>query len=346
LANFCASQAYLRQLQENPLRTKMLTSGGLSGLQEFLASWIAHDKNKSGNYFTSRVPKMALYGAFISAPLGHVLINMLQWFFQGKTSVRAKVMQILASNLIVRFRQRHDPAVQTKLMTFPVDRAYPEQRVSHFDGNHRRSPHSAPGPSHGQSWLLARYEGQLDHVAHLLGLRPAVPPTRNVGSVLQPGLVCHRHLHQPAHQEEEIGCFAKEGLRRRQRQAVPDRPPGRLSSEAKLLNIGTRQERKSSITALTTTAPQISLEHDLTTTSSTPSARRGTVRCCGADCRRAAIRTPAYTTPLSELPHTQSFARCKYHGFFACFRIRGSDLGKMGWFKSIRIPIYRNRELL
>jgi hypothetical protein len=79
----------------------MLTSGALSGLQEFLASWIAHDKNKNGGYFTSRVPKMALYGAFISAPMAHVLIRILQWFFEGRTSVRAKIMQILASNLIV-----------------------------------------------------------------------------------------------------------------------------------------------------------------------------------------------------------------------------------------------------
>ncbi|KAF1960980.1 hypothetical protein CC80DRAFT_269228 [Byssothecium circinans] len=40
--------AYLKQLQSNPLRTKILTSGTLSGLQEFLASWIAHDRSKSG----------------------------------------------------------------------------------------------------------------------------------------------------------------------------------------------------------------------------------------------------------------------------------------------------------
>jgi hypothetical protein len=93
--------AYLKQLQSNPLRTKMLTSGTLSGLQEFLASWIAHDKNKDGHYFTARVPKMALYGAFISAPLGHVLISILQKAFAGRTSVKAKVLQILASNLIV-----------------------------------------------------------------------------------------------------------------------------------------------------------------------------------------------------------------------------------------------------
>ncbi|OAG02374.1 uncharacterized protein CC84DRAFT_1058188, partial [Paraphaeosphaeria sporulosa] len=93
--------AYLKHLQENPLRTKMLTSGTLSGLQEFLASWIAHDRSKHGHYFTSRVPKMALYGAFISAPLGHVLISILQKIFRGRKSLKAKIMQILISNLII-----------------------------------------------------------------------------------------------------------------------------------------------------------------------------------------------------------------------------------------------------
>jgi hypothetical protein len=94
-------QAYLKQLQTDPLRTKMLTSGTLAGLQEILASWIAKDRGKGGHYFTSRVPKMAAYGAFISAPLGHVLISILQKVFSGRTSVKAKILQILASNLIV-----------------------------------------------------------------------------------------------------------------------------------------------------------------------------------------------------------------------------------------------------
>ena len=79
----------------------MLTSGTLGGLQELLASWLAHDRNKDGSYLTSRVPKMALYGAFVSAPLGHVLISTLQWIFRGRTSLKAKILQILASNLIV-----------------------------------------------------------------------------------------------------------------------------------------------------------------------------------------------------------------------------------------------------
>jgi hypothetical protein len=79
----------------------MLTSGTLSALQEVIASWLAHDKSKHGHYFSSRVPKMAAYGALISAPIGHVLISILQRLFAGRTSLRAKILQILVSNLVV-----------------------------------------------------------------------------------------------------------------------------------------------------------------------------------------------------------------------------------------------------
>jgi len=79
----------------------MLTSGTLSGAQEFIASWIAHDKNKNGHYFTSRVPKMAAYGALVSAPVGHFLIWCLQKAFRGRTSLKAKILQILVSNLVI-----------------------------------------------------------------------------------------------------------------------------------------------------------------------------------------------------------------------------------------------------
>lgn len=91
----------MQQLQKNPLHTRMITAGSLAGLQEFLGSWIAKDRNKNGNYFTSRVPKMALYGAFVSAPLGHFMISILQRLFKNRTSLRAKIMQIIVSNLIV-----------------------------------------------------------------------------------------------------------------------------------------------------------------------------------------------------------------------------------------------------
>jgi hypothetical protein len=79
-----------------------LTAGTLAGAQELIASFLAKDRNKHGNYFTSRVPKMAAYGAFVSAPMGHVMIWMLQKVFANRTSLKSKILQILASNLIVR----------------------------------------------------------------------------------------------------------------------------------------------------------------------------------------------------------------------------------------------------
>jgi small basic protein len=94
-------QAYIKQIEENPLRTKMLTAGTLAGLQELIASFLAKDRNKHGNYFTSRVPKMAAYGALVSAPLGHFLIWLLQLTFRGRTSLKAKIMQIVVSNLVI-----------------------------------------------------------------------------------------------------------------------------------------------------------------------------------------------------------------------------------------------------
>lgn len=87
----------------------MLTSGSLAALQEVLASWIARDRTKHGHYVSARVPKMAVYGAFISAPLGHVLISILQKLFAGRTSLKAKILQILVSNLIVRRHLRARP---------------------------------------------------------------------------------------------------------------------------------------------------------------------------------------------------------------------------------------------
>ena len=80
----------------------MITSGSLAALQEVLASYIAKDRSKHGHYINSRVPKMAVYGAFISAPLGHFLIHILQKMFAGRTSLKAKIMQIVVSNLVVR----------------------------------------------------------------------------------------------------------------------------------------------------------------------------------------------------------------------------------------------------
>ncbi|KAI0080071.1 hypothetical protein K474DRAFT_1682868 [Panus rudis PR-1116 ss-1] len=105
---------YLAELAVNPLRTKMYTLGVLQFLQEVLATHLSGTPSppvpKDAPFYTkalskakidSKALKMAAYGFFISAPLGHTLVGLLQKAFAGKTSTAAKVGQILASNLIV-----------------------------------------------------------------------------------------------------------------------------------------------------------------------------------------------------------------------------------------------------
>ena len=48
-----------------------------------------------------KAAKMALYGFLVSAPLGHALVGLLQRAFAGKQGAKARVGQILASNLLV-----------------------------------------------------------------------------------------------------------------------------------------------------------------------------------------------------------------------------------------------------
>ncbi|CAL1695521.1 unnamed protein product [Somion occarium] len=105
---------YLVQLALHPLRTKAITLGVLQLLQEVLATHLAgvpsrpvpkdaplYAKALSRAKIDSKALKMAAYGFFVSAPLGHLLVGLLQKAFEGKTSVSAKIGQIVASNLIV-----------------------------------------------------------------------------------------------------------------------------------------------------------------------------------------------------------------------------------------------------
>ena len=187
----------------------MLTSGTLSALQELLASWLAHDKSKHGHYFSSRIPKMAAYGAFVSAPMGHVLIGMLQWVFAGRTSLRAKILQILVSNLIVRGNSR--PITPDHLLTLTSDCPDPKHRVSVFNGLHRRRTHMASSARHRPRRFLARYARQLDHLANRPSICPEFPAGTNLGPIFQHCGLLHWHLHQHTHQEEEACCFEEEG---------------------------------------------------------------------------------------------------------------------------------------
>lgn len=118
--------AYLAQLALHPLRTKSATTGVLCFLQEVIGSHLAGvpTKRPSKNApiyqhllarakVDAKAMKMFLYGLLVSAPLSHVLVGTLQRAFAGKTSGKAKLAQVLASNLIVA-------PIQTFGMVFAV----------------------------------------------------------------------------------------------------------------------------------------------------------------------------------------------------------------------------------
>jgi len=90
-----------------------IPTGTLCFLQEVLGSKIAGvvpkvNKNASplartlaSAYIDGKAAKMALYGFLVSAPLSHYLVGALQKAFEGKTSSRDKIRQIIASNLLI-----------------------------------------------------------------------------------------------------------------------------------------------------------------------------------------------------------------------------------------------------
>ncbi|KAF9434512.1 hypothetical protein BGZ76_007889 [Entomortierella beljakovae] len=97
--------AYLTELGANPLRTKAVTSGTLSGLQEVVATKISGmPKSKDPNDFVlginKRVVQMTLYGLLISGPLAHALFELVTKRFIGKEGAKWKIAQILATQLI------------------------------------------------------------------------------------------------------------------------------------------------------------------------------------------------------------------------------------------------------
>lgn len=82
-------------------------------LQEVLGSRIAGSRPKISKnpspivrslasvYVDSTAAKMALYGFLVSAPLSHYLVGALQKAFKGRTTPRDRILQILASNLLI-----------------------------------------------------------------------------------------------------------------------------------------------------------------------------------------------------------------------------------------------------
>ncbi|KAG0742904.1 hypothetical protein G6F57_000864 [Rhizopus arrhizus] len=87
---------YLSNLATNPLRTKACTSGLLSGLQELTAQKLSGSKK-----LDKRIIQMACYGLFISGPLNHLMYEIMNKLFAGKSGPKVKVGQLLFSNLII-----------------------------------------------------------------------------------------------------------------------------------------------------------------------------------------------------------------------------------------------------
>jgi len=104
---------YLAQLAQHPLRTKAITTGTLCFLQEVLGSNLSGSPTRVSKdasplvralgkaHVDAKALKMAIYGFLVSAPLSHFLIGLLQKAFAGQTSPRARIAQILASNLLI-----------------------------------------------------------------------------------------------------------------------------------------------------------------------------------------------------------------------------------------------------
>ncbi|KAI0800869.1 hypothetical protein C8Q74DRAFT_1239067 [Fomes fomentarius] len=106
--------AYLRSLATNPLQTKAITTALLQFFQEILASHFAGTPPprvaKDAPFLvhvlaraqvSGKAFKMAAYGAFVSAPVAHTLISVLQRAFAGKTGLTARLGMLLASQLVV-----------------------------------------------------------------------------------------------------------------------------------------------------------------------------------------------------------------------------------------------------
>jgi len=103
--------AYLAQLVARPLLTKCITSGTLSFLQEIVAGKIAGvspPEVKSCGFPLidlaekhHKAIKLGAYGFFVSAPLSHYLVGLLQRQFAGRVDGKAKLLQILANNFLV-----------------------------------------------------------------------------------------------------------------------------------------------------------------------------------------------------------------------------------------------------
>jgi hypothetical protein len=81
-------------VQDAPyLRMGTVLSACLWGLQEWISSWLARDRGRSGGYLTSRVPKLAIYGAIVKGPLARLQLWLLDLIFSGHNESVARALK-------------------------------------------------------------------------------------------------------------------------------------------------------------------------------------------------------------------------------------------------------------
>jgi 1-acyl-sn-glycerol-3-phosphate acyltransferase len=69
--------------------------------EELLASWLAKDRGKDRSFYTSRIPKQAIYGSLIHIPIANWLLKGARYIFRGRTSPTSRFLAILFGLLVV-----------------------------------------------------------------------------------------------------------------------------------------------------------------------------------------------------------------------------------------------------
>jgi peroxisomal membrane protein 2 len=87
---------YSANLTLRPILTKASTSATLYTLQEIIAALVTGSPADS-----AKALRMALYGFFISGPLGHFLYSRMENLFAGVKGGKGNLLRLLFSNLII-----------------------------------------------------------------------------------------------------------------------------------------------------------------------------------------------------------------------------------------------------
>ncbi|KAF8753183.1 hypothetical protein HU200_011846 [Digitaria exilis] len=90
-----AGQAYMRQLQAHPLRTKAITSGVLAGCSDAVAR--RSPESPGSNSVVGDLQQ--LYGFAYAGPFGHFLHKLMDRFFKGKKGKETTTKKVLVEQL-------------------------------------------------------------------------------------------------------------------------------------------------------------------------------------------------------------------------------------------------------